>query len=92
MTSYTKKLYNRDPAAAEAFHKAQGFEHRLQYGKHTQLAQFGLSHDVAIATFGIRTPSLTGTACDKLCGHPACKQGCTDAGLKARRMAFLDGH
>lgn len=91
MTSYTKKLYNRDPAAAEAFHKAQlfgrepygspGYEHRLQYGKHTQLAMFG-----------IRTPSLTGTACDKLCGHPACKQGCTDAGLKARRMAFLDGH
>lgn len=69
MTSYTKKLYNRDPAAAMAFYRAQEFEHQ--------------------ATFGKRTPSLTQTACATLCSHPACKHGCTDAGLKARREAFL---
>lgn len=42
MTSFTRKLYSRDPAAAEAFHRQQQFEHRITYGKHTQLAGFGL--------------------------------------------------
>lgn len=68
MTSFTKALYRRDPAAAEAFHKAQQFEHKLQYGKHTQLASFGLRPDPEDAA---------AYACSKLCGHPACRHGCT---------------
>lgn len=43
MTSYTKALYRRDPAAADAFYKAQLFEHKLTYGRHVQLAQFNIS-------------------------------------------------
>ena len=71
MTSYTKKLYNRDPQAALAFYSQNEFEQKAQFGK--------------------RTPSLTVTACSQLCNHPACSHGCTDAGLRARRMAFLEG-
>lgn len=70
MTSFTRALYRRDPAAAEAFHKAQQFEHRITYGKQTQLASFGR-----------RVPSGI-VACDKLCDHPACAHGCT---LQERR-------
>lgn len=40
MTSYTKALYRRDPKAADAFYKAQQFEHKLTYGRHVTLAQF----------------------------------------------------
>ena len=40
MTSFSRKLYNRDPGAAEAFHRAQQFDHRIVYGKSTTLACF----------------------------------------------------
>jgi hypothetical protein len=42
MTSFTRKLYNANPAAAEDFYRQQQFEHKLTYGKQTQLAGFGL--------------------------------------------------
>lgn len=88
MTSYTKKLYARDPKAADAFHQAQQFEHRLTYGKHVTLACFtAASHnlpakgftrpDVGQAPFGKReTPPSAAHACKQVCGHPACSQGC----------------
>ena len=44
MTSYTRKLYRRDPAAAEAFRAAQQFDNKLVYGKAVTLACFGLRH------------------------------------------------
>lgn len=40
MTSFTRKLYRISPRAAEDFHNAQKFEHRVQYGKHVTLACF----------------------------------------------------
>lgn len=94
MTSFTRKLYNQDPAAAEAFHRAQQFEHRLTYGKHVTLACFNfdpkrIEHSVSDAraalvkspqpTFGRRVGKYA-TACAAGCGHPACKHGCTLAG------------
>lgn len=54
MTSFTKKLFQRDPAAAEAFHRAQQFEHRLAYGKNVSLACFTPAHHQVAATFGRR--------------------------------------
>lgn len=68
MTSFTKALYRRDPAAAEAFHKAQQFEHKMTYGKQTQLASFGLRP---------QPEDHAAYACAALCGHPACRSGCT---------------
>lgn len=40
MTSYTKALYRRDPAAAEAFHRQSSFEHKATYGRVPTLLQF----------------------------------------------------
>jgi hypothetical protein len=40
MTSFTRKLYLTNPQAADDFHRAQQFEHRLTYGKHVTLACF----------------------------------------------------
>lgn len=76
MTSYTRKLYNRDPAAARAFEKAQSFENKLVYGKAVTLAQFALV-PLPKAAFGKRTPLVGNTACAASCGHPACAHGCT---------------
>lgn len=67
MTSFTKALYRRDPAAAEAFYKQQKFEH---------LAAFGRNSTGSIPAFGKRIPSGL-KACAASCGHPACSQGCT---------------
>lgn len=51
MTSYTKKLYTKDPAKAVAIH-------RLRYGRHTMLASFSLAErdrqDAAVALGGGR--------------------------------------
>lgn len=79
MTSFTKALYRRDPAAAEAFYKAQQFEQRQQ-GKHP-VACFTPALNPVVKNFGQRTPSgLVG--CAQLCGHPACSQGCTLVGRR----------
>lgn len=81
MTSFTKALYRRDPAAAEAFYKDQQFEQRLTYGKSTQLACFTPAVTPVVRNFGQRTPSgLVG--CAQLCGHPGCAQGCTLVGRR----------
>lgn len=73
MTSYTRKLYARDPAAAAAFEQAQRFENKLVYGKAVTLAQFTL---VPIKPFGKRH-GASQQACVDNCGSPACAHGCT---------------
>jgi hypothetical protein len=81
MTSFTKALYRRDPAAAQAFYRQQQFEQKLTYGKHTQLACFTPATAPTVKQFGQRTPSgLVG--CAQLCSHPACSQGCTLVGRR----------
>lgn len=58
MTSYNRKLYSRDPAAAHAFERAQKFEHRITYGKNATLACFVMATP-SRATFGQReTPPV----------------------------------
>jgi hypothetical protein len=71
MTSFTKALYRRDPAAALAFYndsKRDQFEGR----KAPSLPMVG---------FGQRTPSGW-VACAQRCGHAACSQGCTLVGRR----------
>lgn len=77
MTSFTKALYRRDPAAAEAFYSQQTFEAKSggrQPGMPTlTFASNAPSHVV----FGKRQAVLgRNTACAASCGHPACAQGC----------------
>lgn len=79
MTSFTKALYRRDPAAAEAFHRSQQFEHRMVHGK-TLLAQFHYTPQPVVG-FGQRTPTGV-VACVTRCSHPSCAQGCTLQGRK----------
>lgn len=76
MTSFTRKLFNRDPAAAAAFEQSQRFDHRLVYGKHVTLAGFTMASRPVMASFGKRAASGK-QACLQRCGHPACKAGCT---------------
>jgi hypothetical protein len=77
MTSYTKKLYVRNPQAAKLVAQSQRFEHRLVYGKTTQLAQFTPAWNAVAKSFGKRiSPPTAAHACRELCGHPACKHGC----------------
>jgi hypothetical protein len=76
MTSFTRKLYNRDPAAARAFEKAQAFERQLVYGRTPTLACFTPSHNGLHPSFGKRMLQPQ-SACASSCGHPACKDGCT---------------
>lgn len=76
MTSFTRKLYNSDPAAAEAFRKAQEFDQRLAYGKHVTLACFTPAGRGLVPAFGKRLGAQQ-HGCDHNCRHPACKQGCT---------------
>lgn len=73
MTSYTKALYRRDPAAANEFHRQQSFEQRSAYGK---VGPLGLKPSLPVVGFGTRTPSGV-VACEKRCQHPGCAQGCT---------------
>lgn len=76
MTSFTRKLYNSDPAAAEAFRRAQDFDSRMQYGKAVTMAQFTPQAHGLVPAFGKRLP--TGQkACAANCRHPACVRGCT---------------
>ena len=76
MTSFTKALYRRDPAAAEEFHRQQTFEHKATYGKTPTLACFTPQAHGLKPAFGKRAPSGQ-KACAASCGHPACKHGCT---------------
>jgi hypothetical protein len=54
MTSFTRKLYNRDPAAALAFQRAHEFERQLVYGKAPTLACFTPSSNGLRPAFGKR--------------------------------------
>ena len=77
MTSFTRKLHVRNPKAAALIEQSQQFEHRLIYGKNTQLAAFTPAWNPVSKTFGKRTlPPSAAHACRERCGHPACKQGC----------------
>lgn len=69
MTSFTRKLFHKDPAAAVAIH-------RLTYGKNVELACFTPSSHGMVPAFGKRLPSGQ-KACDTNCRHPACARGCT---------------
>lgn len=81
MTSYTRKLYNRDPAAAEAFSRQTKLHDLLCYGKTPTLQQFDPAFHDLPRPFGKRQirPVVNGrtTACEEDCGHPACAHGCT---------------
>jgi hypothetical protein len=76
MTSFTRKLYNRDPAAAEAFRSAASIETKMHYGKAVTLACFTPSAHGLVPAFGKRLPSGH-TGCARNCRHPACSHGCT---------------
>lgn len=76
MTSFTKKLYRQDPAAAEAFHRQATFEHKATYGRVPTLLQFTPAAHGLVPAFGKRLPNGV-KACQKPCGHPACTKGCT---------------
>jgi hypothetical protein len=52
MTSYTRKLHDLHPAAAEAIHRQQFRDYR--YGKHVTLANFA-AETHALQPFGKRT-------------------------------------
>lgn len=77
MTSFTKALYRRDPAAAEAFYQAQTFEAKStgrQPGMPT--LTFSSAFNEVHIPFGKRNPKLRQSACAASCGHPACASGC----------------
>jgi hypothetical protein len=77
MTSFTRKLYNRDPAAATAYYRQSTFEQKLVYGKVPTLACFTPAWHQQPVSFGKRQPPASAQhACDHNCKHPACKQGC----------------
>lgn len=76
MTSYTKALYRRDPAAAEAFHEHQKFEHKIVHGKTPTMLMFTPAHHGLVPAFGKRLPNGQ-KACASNCRHPACVKGCT---------------
>lgn len=76
MTSFTRKLYAKDPAAAEAFRQAQSFDARLEYGKAVTLACFTPRQHGLVPAFGKRVPAGS-IACATNCRHPACTRGCT---------------
>ena len=77
MTSYTRKLYNTDPAAAEAFRRAHEFERQMVYGKAVTLACFSPAHNGLVPAFGRRLPTTQQHGCDHHCRHVACARGCT---------------
>lgn len=81
MTSFTKALYNRDPAAAEEFHRQSKFEHRTTFGRMGNLTRAQREPAPLIAGFGRRTPSGV-VSCAVLCNHPGCAKGCTLQGRK----------
>ena len=78
MTSFTKSLYRRDPAAAMAFYHHQQFETQSTYGR-TGLMLPAVGHTPAQPKpmqFGKRTSMPPVSACTTHCGHPACTNGC----------------
>lgn len=59
MTSFTKALYRRDPAAAEEFYRQQQFEQKMQqgrpgltYGRHATLTCFTVVDQQSKAAHG----------------------------------------
>ena len=85
MTSWTRKLYNRDPAAAERFFEQQRFMPRFERSTYPSVndrlyggvAAFTPATKRTAVPFGKRQRSPSaGVACDQNCGHPACSQGC----------------
>lgn len=89
MTSYTRKLYSRDPGAARA---AEDFARQskldraqdatLRYGKVPTLACFHSDRALYRRAFGKREIAVPiggcrVTACAANCGHRACSNGCT---------------
>lgn len=87
MTSYTRKLYSRDPGAARAaedFARQSKLERAqdatLRYGKVPTLACFHSDRALYQRAFGRRSSPVPHKACAALCGHPACSSGCTLAG------------
>jgi hypothetical protein len=100
MTSFTRALYRRDPAAAEAFYKDQQFEQRLVYGKQPTLACFtpaanGLARRAAPsqprygkgapAPFGKREIAPQGSDC------PHDQSFCRDNGLMQANCSACKG-
>lgn len=78
MTSFTKALYRRDPAAAEAFYQSQTFEAKSAGRKPGMpTLTFASAFNEVHVPFGKRQPVLgRNTACAASCGHPACASGC----------------
>jgi hypothetical protein len=78
MTSFTRKLYAKDPTAAEAFAEAQRWENRHTYGKTPTLVQFDPGFKKLNTSFGKReTPPATKSDC------PLGQSFCRDNGLMA---------
>lgn len=81
MTSYTKKLYNRDPAAALAFYHQDRFEQARaladaeRNGREVVFQPW--TDQPRSVTFGKRqSPPTARHACPTRCSSPACRQGC----------------
>ena len=95
MTSFTRKLFVRDPAAEAAYHdfqRAQRLDQPAQ-PRPGSMATFatlaaarlsGFVSPLAAVRQGGRTQfghrPRGQAACATLCGHPACKHGCTGIG------------
>lgn len=81
MTSYTRKLYSRDPAAAVAFHRQSKVERAM--ATHSQ------PYDPAKAT--VCPYGQTYCVQNDLSAHdcPVCKHEST---IRSRRLAFMEGH
>jgi hypothetical protein len=61
MTSYTKKLYRLDPAAAHRIHRQELHDYR--YGKHVTLAQFAMPNPRGWDEVdGVKLPSVSSWA------------------------------
>jgi hypothetical protein len=92
MTSFTRKLYALDPAAAEHFQRSQQFETRLKCGKHTTLATFTMTREERVNAYyeglvegthqrlGMAKPRQFGKRQSK--GLSACASSCGRAGCR----------
>lgn len=76
MTSFTRKLYNKDPLAAEVYCRQSKFERArqreaqglLHYGRHTTLATFSIH--------ALDDLDRSGRLCAASCGDARCRTGC----------------
>lgn len=78
MTSYSKALFRRSPAAARELrlHQLATYRSGETPRNWTALQLQSMQGQPVSNTFGKRIPSGL-QACVALCGHPACSQGCT---------------